>query len=360
MSEVLPPLYQAWVDDILPGSIPAESFATCSACPMIERPDKPKDEPAFLPQTKCCTFTPDLPNFTVGRILAGTDLGGAHARAVLRQRLQARVAVTPLGIHPLPIYQTLYDAASAGQSGFGRTATLRCPLYLEDGGRCGIWQHREAVCSTWFCKHERGVMGRILWRVIMGLLRAIETNLKFWCLDKAGLAAEPLAELWAANDQGRGKGLDEHALNNTASPEGYRRIWGDAGDRAEAFFTRCAELVAPLRYADVLAIGGASVAAAANAARVVYDKVFVEQPLPSHLAKNLLTLVQLRRPGEARVRHVSLQYDWLDLPASLVAELGRFDNAPVARVIDELRAEGVAVDEALLRRLLDWQVLVPA
>ena len=48
------------------------------------------------------------------------------------------------------------------------------------------------------------------------------------------------------------------------------------------------------------------------------------------------------------------------MPASLAAELGRFDNAPVARVIDELRAEGVAVDEALVRRLLDWQVLVPA
>lgn len=115
----------------------------------------------FDPQVKCCTYLPELPNFLVGRILADEDPALAVGRATVEKRLQAGVAVTPLGLDRTPFYDLLYQHADTA---FGRSHTLRCPHYIEEGGLCGIWQHRNSVCATWFCKHVRGAMGFRFWK----------------------------------------------------------------------------------------------------------------------------------------------------------------------------------------------------
>ncbi|HYL82493.1 MAG TPA: hypothetical protein VEU07_16870, partial [Candidatus Acidoferrum sp.] len=66
----LPPLYGRWMDDLLPGPIPRETAATCDDCAMWPGPgDQPRSDFFFLPETKCCTYIPTLPNYLVGRIL---------------------------------------------------------------------------------------------------------------------------------------------------------------------------------------------------------------------------------------------------------------------------------------------------
>src|SRR5687767_6267646 len=163
---VLPPLYERWISAVLGGPVPAEPRATCMHCAMADWPGEPPLENSFLANAKCCTYQPDLPNFNIGRLLADPDPIGDNSRKIVRMRIGHRVAVTPLGINKAPVYSHVYEAAVSG-SAFGRAVVLRCPHYVDkDGGLCGMWQHRESVCATWFCKFERGVSGYIFWKIV--------------------------------------------------------------------------------------------------------------------------------------------------------------------------------------------------
>jgi hypothetical protein len=126
---------------------------------------------------------------------------GAQSRALLRQRIAARVGVTPLGVGPAPLYTALFEGSGAAQataSVFGRAPLLRCPHYLErEGGLCGMWRHREAQCATWFCRFERGALGKLFWSVLGNLLHAVETSLRTWAAAQAGLDDEALARSFA-------------------------------------------------------------------------------------------------------------------------------------------------------------------
>src|SRR5258706_6959334 len=94
----LPPLYAAWIDQLLGGSIPQETDATCDDCAML--PDVGQTPEAsgvfFNPETKCCSYVPQLPNYLVGRILNDNDPAFARGRASVETRLNAGVAVSPL------------------------------------------------------------------------------------------------------------------------------------------------------------------------------------------------------------------------------------------------------------------------
>lgn len=72
LSSTLPPLYAAWMDQVLAGPIPEETQATCDNCAMCAKAgDPPASSTLFFhPQVKCCTYLPRLPNFLVGRLLA--------------------------------------------------------------------------------------------------------------------------------------------------------------------------------------------------------------------------------------------------------------------------------------------------
>src|SRR5215470_8438493 len=95
----LPSLYAAWMDQMLAGPIPRETDATCDNCVMCTEDGRStKDRIFFNPETKCCTYTPVLPNYLIGRILADDDPSFASGRATVEERLHAGIAVTPLGL----------------------------------------------------------------------------------------------------------------------------------------------------------------------------------------------------------------------------------------------------------------------
>src|SRR5688572_25688607 len=138
-SSPLPPLYSKWIADVVPGPLPDETRATCSDCAMCSE----NEAIPFDARTKCCTYVPSIPNFLVGKILE-------NKIAVFESNLNL-AQVCPQGVWPNEEFTKEYHPASPL---FGRNLDWRCPYYLhEQDGLCGIWQHRNARCATWFCKH---------------------------------------------------------------------------------------------------------------------------------------------------------------------------------------------------------------
>src|SRR3954463_5095020 len=116
-SASLPPLYAAWVRDLLPAPIPAEENATCDACAMTEQPEG-NGEHSYNPATKCCTYLPEIWNFLAGGVLLDEHEDAVRGRATLEARIDRGVGVTPRGLLRSPTYDLLYASSPLS---FGRS-----------------------------------------------------------------------------------------------------------------------------------------------------------------------------------------------------------------------------------------------
>jgi hypothetical protein len=300
---------------------------------------------------------PELPNFLVGRILVDPDTTG---HAGVRARIAAKVSVTPFGLGRPPSYDLVFR--NSGDT-IGRSRSLRCPHYVEDdgdgGGKCGIWQHRDATCTTWFCRHVRGQVGFEFWRAIRELLALVEGTLARWCALELGVAPELLANFVARE----GLGVPQRVANAVAVDGGveeahYRGTWAGWEGREEAFYRACAAKVSGLRWSDVIAIGGPEVAILARVARNAHDRLLSET-VPGRLKLGAFQIAH-HRVGGVRVVTYSV-LDAIDLPATLLPVLPLFDGRPTDEILRELaERHGVSIDAEFLRQLCDWGVLVAA
>jgi hypothetical protein len=307
---VLPPLYTAWLARALAEPLPEEARATCGDCAMRPRPGDAPGELTFDPVFKCCTYHPDLPSFSVGQILAG---GAGPGRAAVERRVAAGgEGVTPLGVAPPERVRAALNDARA-TTGFGRAAELACP-YLDGAGGCGIWPYREAVCASWFCKHEHGWRSVELWRWAQLLLQVCERRLAAWAAARLGASGED---------------------------------WGAWAGRAADFYRAAAELVAPLDWDAVAAIGGIEVAALVREVRAAQARLH-GVALPEKLRTGDLIVLRAG-PGPARVIG-HRPSDPLDLPGELLAQVLAQDGS----------GRPAGVDDATLERLCDHELLVPA
>jgi len=362
--EALPSLYAGWMQTLLPSGIPREGKATCDACAMCApkgttgpaeiTPGLDTDTEYFDVSTKCCTYAPSLPNFLVGAVLADEQ---ALARDRLEARVRARVAVTPLGVARPTAYGALYDTAA---DAFGRTRGLLCPYYVAETGSCGIWRHRESVCTTWFCKHERGKVGFSFWRDAMQrLLSAVEEALAKWCVLQLD-PGEAALDLLIASPQWRGASppLTASAIDGVPLARGHDATWGRWSGREAEFFLRCAELVAELDWAQVLAITGAEGVALADATRRAHRRLTT----PATPKRPRTAPFQITKVGSETTRVVTYSgFDPLDLPTVALALLPAFDGRPIEEAIAEIEVgAGVRVEPAFVRRLLDFGVLAEA
>jgi hypothetical protein len=317
----------------------------------------PDPELFFDRDTKCCTYTPELANFLVGRILDDADPALTPGRSSVERRIDARIGVTPLGLMRPPAQALLYRQSMP--AGFGHAVSLRCPHYLADaGGACGIWRHRNAVCSTWFCKYGRGATGQRFWQALEQLLVIVERNLSRWCLLELGVDAATLALLLPrGSDRGHeAPHLDAAGVDGDVSEASYQALWGAWQGRERELYRRASGLVDGLRWADVVRIGGVTVEALG---RIVVDAHHRhgDDTVPARLAVGGFSVVAT---GRERMRVASYSdYDPLELPRLLVDVLPYFDGRPTAEALRRIRAErNVNVQPDLLRRLVDFGILV--
>lgn len=172
---LLPGLYQPLLPEVFDTTSPAEPKATCATCAMCPPKDAPPptaDVTYFRPDAKCCTFEPRLPSYLVGAILADERPDMAEGRRRVRAKIAAKIGATPRWLAPPAKREVLMSAA--WRNGFGRSLTLLCPYFEREGGLCTVWRHREAVCSTFFCKYDAAADGEHFWKSVRSLVGYVE------------------------------------------------------------------------------------------------------------------------------------------------------------------------------------------
>lgn len=332
---MLPPRYAQWLTELLGGSPPEEQAATCSRCAM--QVDSVEEGYRFRADAKCCTYVPALPNFLVGAALREMQPG--RARAGLERRVADPGVCTPHGLDVSDDDRQRYQAIVAAET-FGRDPDLRCPHYIdEQGGLCGIWRHRNGVCATWFCKHDRGAAGQRFWQAVEALLAHVERELSHWCACQLlyhGAASEP------------------------ASPDDGLGAWDAWVDRPGEYYVQAAILVDELGWPEVAVIAGPELGPLVERVKATHAELQPRAAGPSLVPLRRLVAADLRvshrGPESARLVTYS-DSDPLDLPNELLAILPRFDGRPTDEVLAELASDGVVLTDDLVAQLVDFAVL---
>jgi hypothetical protein len=332
----LPPLYARWLEELHGAPPPEEPRATCSSCPMTR---ELLQEHRFTTQTKCCTFFPEMTSFGVGGVLLDEHPGMAEGKKRLLARIAAGQQVTPLGVTRPGIFLRLYGRGET----FGIQPALRCPFYIEEGGLCGVWRHRESTCATWFCKHERGVLGFQFWTAQRRLLKAVEKGLSTVVAIDLGIERDALDLLLTSTD----------TIDKEQEPGLYNGIWGDWLGRETAYYAECARRVAAMSWADVVARAEGELEGKIHEAREVWTQLAEAPPLPE-----LVRIRALRTAGGDGKRVLLKTYsgfDPIELAAETVTALGAIDGRSVATIVEEQAAAGV--DRALLVKLWEFGLI---
>ncbi|MCB9763871.1 MAG: hypothetical protein H6739_29140 [Alphaproteobacteria bacterium] len=303
----LPPLQAGWAEALLGQPVGSEPRSTCADCAMASGP-----APAFRADLKCCMYLPRLPNFVVGRILADPTA----AREPVRARLADPRQRTPWGLERPADWSAAY--AQALQDGrFGQQLDLRCPHWLDaDGGTCGIWAHREATCSTWHCRVDRGAVGKAMWTALRRWLEDVQDLVARWCVEQVGRP-----QTWDAAE-------------------------------AEAFYRACGQQAEGLTLETIKRLGGFGLRIRSRELRATWRER-AHRALPLRLEAGRWRVVfedtqtvELRSYGD---------YDGLTLSRGAFAALAAFDGRPVAQVMRGLGA--AAPDPDSLQAWVDHGLL---
>ena len=353
----LPAIQARWVRELLEAPIPPESLATCDSCAMLPEQGETPGAEHFRPDTKCCTFTPDLANFLVGALLTDDDPALARGRETVRERLQAKVGVTPLGVDVAADRSLLY--LRSGTLGFGRNRALRCPHYQEEQGNCSIWRYRNGVCATWHCKYVRGAKGLQFWDELKNLLIRTEQAVAEWCLLEADLPAEALRSIFAGLRSGEPASLSASDLDHSP-PATYDALWDGWRGREEEWFQSCAERVSGLSFADIGSIAGQEVRARARMVRDAFDQLRSTE-LPKRLRTGNYSVLHTDSGTDAVLLITFSTTQPLRASRRLLDVLPMFNGVRVDAALQRIEAErGLKIAPGLLQRLVDNDVLVSA
>ncbi len=354
MTSPLPPLYDAWMREALDHPVPGgEPRATCATCAMCDHPSSPPlGRPFFSSETECCTYVPVLPNFLLGQILGQSNRDLVPARQTVVDRIASGVAVTPLGADWPHEAGELYRDRNKH---FGTLTALRCPHHLPAGGpgRCGIWRHRNSICGTWFCKHDRGETGRQYWMKLRDLLNTVEQKLTWHCVDEIGIDGERRERIRPRAGLLSGPLTVDGHPGGQPTRERLTALWGPWVDDREGFYRRCDQVVRALHWSDIIELGGSSMSEAVREVERAYTSLQAPNPVAADTAGPVRVIE--RGPKTSLVRGYSA-YDPIELPTELLEVLGSLNGRPLDVVRTDAKAAAQLTDETV-RVLLDWHII---
>jgi hypothetical protein len=352
LRDMIPAAHRRLLPVLFDRPAPSESRATCDDCAMCSKTSSPPPGAVFFrPDTKCCTYEPTLPNFLVGAILADESPELAEGRRRIQARIESRIGVTPVWLAPPRKKRVLVDAARG--TSFGRSRVLLCAYYDEpSGGRCTIWRHREAVCSTFFCKHEAGQTSDDFWMSEKRLLGKAELVL---AKDAAAKVSPDVVEpSWPPLK------LTVEDLEDRAPDElEYTSWWGPFEGREQEFYRACHAHVAAQSPDDLERlleeVGGADMVADATRR---YDALSSRE-IPEHLVPN--PEMRITKLPSGVVATTYSIFDSMHLTPDLYEVVHQFAaSETVAAVRARLFAEfDLTIPDELLVSLQQHRILVP-
>lgn len=248
--DFLPDIYRNFLPEFFERPLAEERHATCANCVMCPPavPDLPP-EAYFSPSTKCCTFHPALPNYSVGGLLLDSSDAGREGRRRIQAKIARRVGVTPFAIMPPARVHLIQQH---GKRAFGRAPSMVCPYLDQERGACTVWAQREAECGTWFCKHNHGEDGREFWAFLRNYLAGTQRVLVFHALRELGFDPDQISG-GALPDTD----LDARQVEGQPPPEAeYAAMWGPWLGREEELYTSAFEIVRSVDRATYAALGG--------------------------------------------------------------------------------------------------------
>jgi len=237
IAETIPEFYHAILPLLFQQQIPPEPFSDCFNCPMIgekgEDPGLDMSRP-FAHETKCCTFTPRLPNYMVGGILSDPDPSLLEGKQRIMAKIQSREGILPNGVYPSREYNDYFIERGALE--FGRSKFLLCPYFIQDKYSCTIWKYREAICSFWYCKQIASKRGSDFWNSMVDYFMFIQDSFIELAVKECGLN---LADPYESGPHIKFHHEDEPVRRMNQ----YNEMWGKWLGKEEEYYKKCFEIV---------------------------------------------------------------------------------------------------------------------
>jgi hypothetical protein len=252
------------------------------------------------------------------------------------------------------VYELLYSRI---KDAFGRAQSLRCPHYIEDGGRCGVWRARESTCATWFCKYERGAVGLEFWDRLHRLLALAESSLSTWCVLQLDPGDDALRSLIPQRPPLGVEPISAADFDQRADPGVYRRNWGRWAGREREFYREAGRLAREQPWSRVRELGGAEVHIAETLVQDAFRRLR-SNDVPERLRAGAIGLTP---DADGGVVSTYSGTDPVHLSPDVLAILPFFDGQLTHLAIEVIRQErGVTVSPELVRWLVDFGILVEA
>ena len=290
----------------------------------------------------------------VGAILLDESSENAEGRRRILEKIQQRRGVTPLAVNAPAKYTLLYKNS---REFFGRSPSMRCPYYIEDGGGlCSVWKYREAVCSTYFCKHVSGADGKKFWMSLKSYLALVEVNLArssvFKLFPDYLVSGRHLTDLYSDV-------IHQSELDDTPPPAAvYEKTWGAWAGLEIEFFKesyRLALKLTPHEFEHVMGLDGDISLAAleTSMAEALAPKI------PLKLKLNPDLKIQWTDRGSVVIGGYS-ELDALELPGESYALLREFKGTDDVKIVRKHLQAAHAADfsDELIRTFYHHRILV--
>ena len=243
LKEILPDLYSSLLNKKLLQTNVTETKATCQNC---LRSRDHRFEYTYKPHLKCCTFYPFLPNFAVGGILY-KKLKGAE---IIQSKIKNKEFTLPLGAFPTLKYQ--HQFFNKKKIDFGNREDLLCPYYNKSDQNCNIWEFRGVVCTTYYCRSDRGMAGQHFWTDVSDYLSYVEMALSEECLVQLDFSPRDISD--QLHFLNRKEWTKQQSVQEILSSTDFKFFWNGYTDY-EKFYLKCFEHVKNLskrEFAEIL------------------------------------------------------------------------------------------------------------
>ncbi len=232
LSDFIPEFYYFLLPEVFFSEIPPEPFSNCANCPMTAKAETDENDSLstlFLPETKCCTYTPRLPNYHVGAILLDNSPEIREGKKRILEKIKLREGIFPNGVYPTVEYNRIYNENK--QTDFGKKRNLLCPFFQEGKFNCTVWKYRESVCSFWFCKHLAGDSGYKMWQSVRNYMNLLQEIL---ILNAARTNGAEIIDPY-----GESENFTDFKTLSYNNSDWYSNIWGKWEGKEEQFFIAC-------------------------------------------------------------------------------------------------------------------------